>query len=271
MQTQFVLFQVANQKGSIRARDGATHVRVLGFFSSKARAQQAAKSFDADVRIAPTCAWNILLNTSEPNQEREQTHYTALMDAYLSDKKKNLDDVMSRADTKSCPELSYSMKKAPLDDSRPIVYETTTCSLPPGQQVCLFAAVPDIFNRWRYNDDVAEVAKKVDTLFQGAQQATGDSSRPLDKAAFYKEHAVAPPELPGDEPLIDFIGVFETEQKSKEFLDTYEDLKEFPRACVSMGTWVRIRDIHTVDVKRYYQDEVLQLFMDGLRTANKRS
>ena len=294
MQTQYVLFQVANSKGSIQSSDGATYVRIHGFFSTKTRAQMVAKAFDADVRVAPTCAWNILLNSKESDPEREKTHFEALMEAYQSQSRKNYEDVFERAQTKSCPEIPFVPTKkescttvsnaseiSGLGDAEDTWFarkkftnefttESKTCSLPPGQNVCVFAAVPDIFNQWRYNDLLQDASRKVQDQFEEYKASVaGDSSIVHDRDAYFQEHMKLPDEIPGDEPLLDFLGVFESESKAKEFLDSYKDLKEFPRACVAMGNWVRIRDIHTADVQRYYQDDTLQLFMDSLRKAKK--
>lgn len=280
MPTQYVLFQVANEHGSIRSKDGLTHIRVLGVYRSKKYALNLAKGLDVETRIAPTESFVILLNKKQPHVDDEKAHFERLMYAYTDSQRQTQTDRETRAAERTCPETIPVLHDDDDDDANDNIHTNddnihTDSSLSlerDGHTVCVLALVPDVFH-WQKTKQLHEnYLAESDAEFSKSNAAgtttdtdiNTDEQRELFFAKFMKGKKTV---VPGDQPLVDFLGAFETESDAKAFLDDYKDLKEFPRACIRMRKWIRVCDVHTVDVQRYYDDARLQKFMDALRAA----
>jgi hypothetical protein len=129
--------------------------------------------------------------------------------------------------------------------------------------------VPDVFHERRIQDlqskRLASAKKDYISTKNGIYRSSGEI---LEEREFYetwnKEHPEN--ELPGDEPLLRFLGVYETESKAKDALSLFNDLN-MPKACISMGRWIRLRDIKTVKTERMYSDPKLQILLGALDQA----
>jgi hypothetical protein len=293
MPTQYVLFQVANENGSIRSKDGLTYIRIVGVYRSKQYALNLAKGLDLETRIAPTESFAILLNKKHPHKDDEKEHFERLTRAYADSQKQSGAEREARATEKTCPpvdaalpnhhDVHEAVHEAILEASHEAILEANheaileaTSSLnslaDDGHSVCVLAIVPDVFHWDRTKQLHERYLEESDKEFAKLPvSATTDTDVQPDREAFFGNWIKGKQTLvPGDQPLVDFLGAFETEADAKKFLDEYPDLKEFPRACVRMRKWIRLCDVHTVDVQRYYDDARLQKFMDALRGAKKK-
>jgi hypothetical protein len=251
-------------------------------YRSKQYALNLAKGLDLETRIAPTESFVILLNKRHAQKEDEMAHFERLTSAYTESQKQSAADRESRVTERACPDVetlpnpSNAAAEAPAHETRDAIdtigKDATLSLADDGNTVCVLAIVPDVFHWNRTKQLHADYLEQSDKEFGSlpTQDTTDTDARPDREAFFANWIKGKPTTVPGDQPLVDFLGAFETESDAKRFLDEYKDLKEFPRACVRMRKWIRLCDVHTVDVQRYYDDSRLQKFMDALRVAKKK-
>jgi hypothetical protein len=220
-------------------------------------------------------AWTICLNGSTDHQV-EQLHFKGLLEAYELEEQASEERVKQNVLQKvtgSFDETIFLPLKGPDGSVRTTVQSTNRAlpdiPTPPGQNVCLIAVVPDVFHEQRIQDlqskRLASAKKDYISTKNGIYRSSGEI---LEEREFYetwnKEHPEN--ELPGDEPLLRFLGVYETESKAKDALSLFNDLN-MPKACISMGRWIRLRDIKTVKTERMYSDPKLQILLGALDQA----
>lgn len=275
----FVLFQVANSKGAIRSHDGCTYLKVIGFFQTKERALRYASKYDAEIRISPINAWNTLLDLpidGITSHAPEEAHFNALMQAHESEGKAAEDRVKANVEAKTPGTISESTffdvksaEQGTIEDPVPSI------SVPAGQNVCLLGIVPDVLHyrmaQAELDAHVADAEKAFIQHRNASYKETGQTE--FDRAQFMKEWSESRKfeERPGDQPLVYFFGVYETDAQAKAASDELKDFDTIPRACVSLGHFLKLREVHTVDTTRYYRDKNLQTLMDALKKAQKTS
>jgi hypothetical protein len=272
----FVLYQLANEKGSLQSADGATYVCVRGCFATKESALRYASRYNVEIRIAPLKNWTICLNGSTDHAV-EEIHFKGLMEAYDTEnetaetrvKDNVLQKVPGTFDERIFIPLQRSggaVEERLEENPKSVLPEIPT---PAGQNVCLVAIVPDIFHEKRVQElqtkRITQAKADYISTKNGIYRSSGEV---LEEEPFYatwnKDHPHS--ELPGDEPLLMFLGIYETESKAKESLVEHETLN-VPKACISMGRWIRIRDLKTVKTERTYADPKLQILMNALHKA----
>lgn len=274
----FVLYQLANEKGSLQSADGATYVCVRGCFATKESALRYASRYTVEIRIAPLKNWTICLNGSTDHAV-EEIHFKGLMEAYETENEtaetRVKDNVLQKVPGTFDERIFIPLKRAGgaggvedrlEENPKSVLPDIPT---PAGQNVCLVAIVPDIFHEKRVQDlqtkRITQAKADYISTKNGIYRSSGEV---LEEEPFYATWNTEHPqtELPGDEPLLMFLGIYETESKAKESLSEHETLN-VTKACISMGRWIRIRDLKTVKTERTYADPKLQILMNALHKA----
>lgn len=267
----FVLYQLATEKGSLQSADGSTYVCVRGCFATKESALRFASRYNVEIRVAPLNAWTICLNGSTDHAV-EEIHYKGLLEAYETDNEtaeaRVKDNVFQKLPGTFDERifLPLSRKETVEENPKSILPEIP---VPAGQNVCLIAMIPDVFHEKRVHDlQTKRLAQAKADYISSKNGMYRSSGEVLEEEPYYKtwnaEHPQA--DLPGDEPLLMFLGVYETEAKAKDALSDHDALNA-PKACISMGRWIRLRDMKTVKTERTYADPKLQLLMTALHKA----
>jgi hypothetical protein len=145
----------------------------------------------------------------------------------------------------------------------------------PGQNFCVIAIIPDYENKIAYEAKLQALSNEAEKDYIQERNKLAhnniNDAKDFSKVEYLKEWSTGKDtsEIPGDSPMFMALGTFETEEASKEFLDTYQDHKDIAKACISMYNFVKVRQIETVLVQRHYQDPQQQQLMDAFYKAQK--
>lgn len=281
----FVLYQIAHEKTSIRSSDGCAWLRVIGFFNTMPNALRYVKKLPPmEVRIAPVNSWRVALNETVQTMDNaelmktlEVMHFEKMMEAF----KKSVDESHARVQ-----DAVDNKTAGTLDESVVFSIETAYKDMPdaavpdvecvPGQNVCVLSLVPDVYNMSSMQQKLQDLVRQGDEAFKARIverntqfHYTGALEDKLDKVQFLQDWSKTKDtsEIPGDQPLVRFMGVFETDADAKAFCDTLD--REFTHVCISVGHFVRLRDVAYVNTKRYYDNPKLQTLMDALAKAKQ--
>ena len=277
----FVLYQIANEKTSIRSADGCAYVRVLGLFKDRKKAMQHIEIVgdEYEIRIAPVGQWKVLLNRSmnDPDfHEAEATKYEKLLEMHTMTQEAKDQAVKKAFEEKQPGELRIEsmFERKAVDAAVPKTKQQTVPKIS-GQDYAVIAIVPDYENKIAYEAKLGSLVPSAERAYIAARNNLAHTNiseaKDLDKAEFMdnwsKDQDTT--ELPGDEPLVQFLRTFHTEEEAKEFLQKDASLKEYSKACIEMYQFVRLRDLDKMQIMRYYQDPEQQVLMDAFRKALK--
>lgn len=287
----FVLYQVANQKTAIQSSDGCAYLRILGSFPTRELANRHLRKIgdDYEIRIAPTDTWRLLVNRPYDSgiHEYEGQKYEKLIELHSITREKKEAAVQKHFEEKSLGQIDTSSmfeKKSIVDFPRSNHQDVPKV---PGQNYAVLAIVPDYENKIAYEQKLNKYVPEAENSYNHAVKClrnecirnggtVGEASllEPPNKSEFMKEYSKLcdTSEIAGDEPMVQFLGCFETESEAKEFLDKLQQvgiLKEYSKACVNMYEFFKVRHIESSEIQRYYQDETTQQLMDAFFKARK--
>lgn len=281
---RYILYQVANEKTSIRSYDKCAYLRILGSFPNKYLAQRYCDQKldpEYEVRVAPERQWRLIMNhcMDESIHKAEAAKYDRLMELHTITREKKEATVRQAVEKKEAGELSNAayMESTVQPETLDTNVEIFNKEYPkvPGQNFCVIAVIPDYENKIAYEaklQSLAECAEKDYTIARNKIAHTNmEQAKEFSKVNYMKEWSNGrdTSEVPGDSPMFMVLGTFDTEEAAKEFLENYHEHKDIAKACISMYHFVKVRDIETVLVQRHYQDSQQQQLMDALYKARK--
>jgi hypothetical protein len=281
----FILYQIANEQTCIKSSDGCAWLRVIGFFNSKENAlRHTTKLEPMEIRIAPVNTWRVVLNepaqtldNAELMKTLEVAHFDSMMDIFHKSVDESHARVQDAVDNRKPGALDesvcFSVDTGHKDIGASSVPDVITLA---GQNVCVVSLVPDVHNMSHMQHKLQNLLREGEEAFKAriAERNTqfhytGALEDKLDKVEFLQSWSKTKDtsEIPGDQPLVRFMGVFETDADAKSFCDTLD--RDYTHVCITVGHFVRLRDVAHVNTKRYYDNPKLQTLMDALSKAKK--
>jgi hypothetical protein len=232
---------------------------------------------DFEVRIAPVGQWKVLLNASydTPNfHDKEVRKYETLLQMHTMTQEAKDAAVKKAFEEKQPGELRIEsmFEKKPIEPALPTKVRQSVPKVS-GQSFAVIAIVPDYENKIAYEAKLGSLVPAAERAFVAARNQVAHSNiaaaQEMQKAEFMDKWSQEQDttELPGDEPLVQFLGTFHTEQEAKDFLENHKELKEYSKACIEMYEFIRLRDLDKMQIMRYYQDKEQQVLMDAFRKA----
>lgn len=283
---RYILYQVANEKTSIRSYDKCAYVRILGSFPNKYLAQRYCDQKldpEYEVRIAPERQWRLIMNQryDETINAAESEKYDRLMEFHTITRETKEAAVRQAVEKKEAGELSNaaymdSIVQLEILDTNVEIFNKEYPKVP-GQNFCVIAVIPDYENKIAYEAKLQSLALMAEKDYTTERNKLAHNNiqeaKEFSKTNYMKEWSIGrdTAEIPGDSPMFMVLGTFDTEEAAKEFLEAYQDHKDVAKACISMYHFVKVRAIETVLVQRHYQDTQQQQLMDALYKARKLS
>lgn len=308
----FVLYQVANEKTAIKSFDKCAYLRILGSFPTRELAQRHVRKIGDtyEIRIAPTDTWRLLLNRPYDNDIHtyEGLKHSKLMELHTFTLEQKQKAVQQQFESKALGQIQTTamfgkstdlpdedctgINSSNINSNGPVGHSqtvSTTQYVPkvPGQNFAVVAIMPDYENKILYEqklnkyvpeaEEAYSLVKKSlrnECLRNGGTLQEADKIILPNKAEFMMQYSKQcdTSEIPGDEPMVQFLGCFNTEEEAKDFLEKIKQvglLPDISKACVTMYEFFKVRHIESANVQRYYQDPTTQQLMDAFFKARK--